>query len=285
MDKNLYEFSERVHYTKPDSETDRPVLAVISGSKYSLMVDAGASPDHASNFINRILEHKLAYPSFSVLTHWHWDHSFGAVSLECPIIAHELAEKELVAQREFTWDTPSINNRVETGLEIPMIRDHLIVEYPNENREIEIRIPDLLINDCLKIDLGGLHCIIKSVGGDHSLDSLVIYIPEEKLLFLGDCTFYNLQTKLPVYTPERVLPLFEYLLSLDVEYYFFSHDEYPTARASFIEYADIIMNLAKAFEMAKEENTLVALKAAYSKLVDARIPDDYIELAEAFLRR
>lgn len=285
MDKNLYEFSERIHYTKPDSDTDRPILAIISGTKYSLMVDAGASPDHTSNFINRILEHKLAYPSFSVLTHWHWDHSFGAASLDCPIIAHELTAQELLAQKNYTWDTPAINERVEKGLEIPMIRDHLIVEYSDENREIDIRIPDILFNGGLDIDLGDIHCVIKSVGGDHSLDSATIYIPEEKLLFLGDCTFYNLHTKLPVYTPERVIPLFEYLLSLDAEYYFFSHAEYPITRASFIEYADLVMNLASAYQQTEAENTLEAIKRAYSEISGSSIPDEDIELAEAFLKR
>lgn len=285
MDKNLYELSERIHYTKPDESTDRPVLAIISGSKYSLMLDAGASPDHSTNFINRVLEHRLAYPAFCVLTHWHWDHSFGASALECPVIAHEAAAKELLAQREYAWDNVSIKGRVEKGIEIPMIEEHLIIEYPDENREIDVRIPDILFSDSMTIDLGDIHCLIKKVGGDHSADSTVVYIPEEKVLFLGDCTFYNLHTKKPVYKPENVIPLFEYLLSLDVEYYFFSHDEYPSTRSSFVEYAEVIINLAKAAVLTKEKNNISALREAYSEIAGSSLPNEDLDLAEAFLER
>ena len=285
MDKNLYELSERIHYTKPDESTDRPILALISGSKYSLMVDAGASPDHTNNFINRILEQKLAYPDFCVLTHWHWDHSFGASALTCPLISHEISAKELLAQKEFAWDNISIAERVAKGLETPMIKDHLIVEYPDENREIVVRIPDILFSDSMEIDLGGIRCIIKKIGGDHSLDSTIIYIPEEKTVFLGDSTFYNLHTKTPLYNPENVIPLFKYLLSLEAEYFFFSHDEYPSSREAFVEYADVIINLAKATNIITEKDSIIELREAYSELAGTSLPDEDLDLAEAFLKK
>jgi glyoxylase-like metal-dependent hydrolase (beta-lactamase superfamily II) len=44
----------------------------------------------------------------------------------------------------------------------------------------------MTFEDEVQIDLGGITCIIKHVGGDHADDSVVIYIKEEKILFLGD---------------------------------------------------------------------------------------------------
>lgn len=44
--QQLVRVSERFVYLPPYQETDRPVLAAISGDKYTLIIDAGNSADH-----------------------------------------------------------------------------------------------------------------------------------------------------------------------------------------------------------------------------------------------
>ena len=36
----------------------------------------------------------------------------------------------------------------------------------------------------MELDLGEVTCVLKHVGGDHAHDSVVMYIKEEKILFL-----------------------------------------------------------------------------------------------------
>ena len=46
----LKRLTDRIYYIPNDSKTDRPVLGLICGDKYSLVVDAGNSPTHANEF-------------------------------------------------------------------------------------------------------------------------------------------------------------------------------------------------------------------------------------------
>ena len=41
---------------------------------------------------------------------------------------------------------------------------------------------DITFKDGLEIDLGGTNCIIENIGGCHSEDSSLVYIPEEKTI-------------------------------------------------------------------------------------------------------
>ncbi len=44
----------------------------------------------------------------------------------------------------------------------------------------------------MELDLGEVTCVLKHVGGDHAHDSVVIYVKEEKILFLGDCIYADI---------------------------------------------------------------------------------------------
>ena len=56
----LKKISERIYYMPHEDKTDRPVLGLICGDKYSLIVDAGNSPNHAMEFLLNIAELKVA---------------------------------------------------------------------------------------------------------------------------------------------------------------------------------------------------------------------------------
>ena len=46
----------------------------------------------------------------------------------------------------------------------------------------------------LKIDLGGITVTLLHISGPHSRDSIVLYVPSEKVLFLGDSHGKDLYT-------------------------------------------------------------------------------------------
>ncbi|MEK1828587.1 hypothetical protein AAAC51_04610 [Priestia megaterium] len=47
--------------------------------------------------------------------------------------------------------------------------------------------PDVTFHHHMEVDLGGITCCIQHIGGVHAQDSSIVYIPQEKVLFLGDC--------------------------------------------------------------------------------------------------
>ena len=80
------------------------MLGYIRGERYSLAVDAGNSRRHVEKFYAAL----DALRSFGgrilqVLTHWHWDHTFGLHAVDGAAIACE-ATNEVPAMQGFTLE-------------------------------------------------------------------------------------------------------------------------------------------------------------------------------------
>src|SRR4051794_24911280 len=83
-DCRLLRLTERVDWFTPDDRTGRPSLGAIRGPGGTLLVETGASPAHLSTFLEQLESRGAAPPVVAVLTHWHWDHSFGSQILDVP---------------------------------------------------------------------------------------------------------------------------------------------------------------------------------------------------------
>ena len=64
-------------------------------------------------------------------------------------------------------------------------------EFNEKARNIKIIPPTLTFENQLELDLGEVTCVLKHVGGD-AHDSVVMYIKEEKILFVGDCLYADI---------------------------------------------------------------------------------------------
>ena len=73
----LQRISKHVWIFPFDSHKDRPNLGYILGDEKALAVDAGHSSSHVEDFYDAIQSKGMPLPQFTVITHWHWDHSFG----------------------------------------------------------------------------------------------------------------------------------------------------------------------------------------------------------------
>ena len=94
-------------------------------------------------------------------------------------------------------------------------------EFEEKARNIKIILPTLTFQDQIELDLGEVTCVLKHVGGDHAHDSIVMYIKEEKILFLGDCIYADIFS----YTTKRTFALIDELEKFDAETYILSHGE------------------------------------------------------------
>ena len=70
----LQQLTPRVYQLDFSQEQDRPVLGYIRGDRFSLMVDAGNSPEHVQAYLAAVEESGFCQPDFVALTHSHWDH-------------------------------------------------------------------------------------------------------------------------------------------------------------------------------------------------------------------
>jgi len=246
MTRTLQRISEHIVYLPADKTTDRPVLAAISGTKKTLLMDAGNSPAHVALFLSELDRCGIDRGDYVVITHWHWDHTFGIFALNLPTIAHVETHKHLMKMMSYAWTDEAIDERVREGMEIPFCADMIKKEYPNRE-EIMIELPDIIFEDRLLIDLGGLHCIVEHVGGNHANDASVIYVEEERTLFLGDCLGPAIYAKKWFYQAEGVLALLEKIERYNAETYIDSH-WIPESREEFHRETNRLRVIASSME-------------------------------------
>ena len=175
----LYKYSDRICYSAYEEERDRPAIGYIKGKKYSIAVDAGHSQAHLEEFYEALKENGLPLPAFTVITHWHWDHSFAMHCISGLSIANRKTDaylKQFIAKRtpesdqEFLKLDPSIAKEYEDGREIIVVPADIVYE-----KEMILNTGDLTVK------------VFEAVS-PHTDDATLVYVLEEKILFIGDST-------------------------------------------------------------------------------------------------
>lgn len=182
----LHQLTEHIYYTDHDPAVDRPVLGYITGSRFAVMIDAGNSASHVQDYLTLLTAQGLAAPKYCALTHWHWDHTFGLHAFPGETIACRQTNDELRRLAQWSWDEAAMQARLAAGTEIAFADEHIRTEYAHPE-DIIVRKAAITFDNTLELDLGGLTCRLLHVPSAHSEDAVVIHIPEEQLLFIGDC--------------------------------------------------------------------------------------------------
>lgn len=222
--QHFKQLTSRIWYQTPVSETDRPILAVVRGEKHQLMIDAGNSSAHAALFLEEMKKHNLGSPDLLALTHWHWDHIFGMKHLRLPSMATQQTITRMKEMQPYAWTDAALQERMDQGIEIPFCADAIKLEF-GTIRDIEVVLPTIGFTGQLEIDLGGVQCQLIEVENDHSPGSLLVYIPEERVVFLGDVMYADIFSSKWNYTVERTKRLLAAIDRLEADYYVWSHGE------------------------------------------------------------
>ncbi|MCY7473034.1 MULTISPECIES: MBL fold metallo-hydrolase [Bacillus] len=267
-------------YITPVSLTDRPILGMVAGTNKTLMIDAGNSEDHANYFIHKTLEHKSATPDMVVLTHWHWDHIFGLPALPDTVsIASAQTRKEMEKLVPFSWSDEAIDERVREGTEIEFCAKAIKEEYQG-HRDIQVVLPDVTFDRRVEIDLGGVTCIVQHVGGDHAADSAIVYVKEEKILFLGDCIYPKMYAERVHYTVKEILRLLDELEAFDADTYIPSHQR-PWRKEEFRQETDKLRVIAKFTDQCGGDKQKITKE--YQHYVNRELKEDELETIDYFV--
>ena len=267
-------------YITPISATDRPILGMVVGNNKTLMIDSGNSQDHANYFQKELLNMGVKSPDIVVLTHWHWDHIFGLSALSNTVsIASKETKEAMEKLIPFSWSDEALDERVKEGTEIEFCAKAIKEEF-KDHRDIKIVLPDVTFEKRLEIDLGGVTCIVQHVGGDHASDSVIVYIVEEKILFLGDCIYPNLYSQKVNYTIEETLRLLDELEQFDADTYILSH-QMPISKEEFNQDAVMLRTIAKYTNSCGGDQRKIIKE--YEKHVNRELTEDEIEMISDFV--
>jgi glyoxylase-like metal-dependent hydrolase (beta-lactamase superfamily II) len=277
--QKLEKLSNRIFYLPPDPKTDRPILAAIVGDNQTLLIDAGNSSSHAKLFKEQLASHYIS-GDILALTHWHWDHVFGLYEMDIPSIANAITYNRLKELQSLSWEDKELDKRVAAGIEIPFCADAIKLELGSK-REVIIPDPTMIIQKKMTLNLAGVTCIINHVGGDHSSDSVILYIPEEKALFLGDCLYANMYAKKWHYTIEKISSLLQEIEKYDAEVYFLSHHPAPLRKEEFASFVSLLKTSAKFTK--KYNGNLEKITIEMSSYFQRELTEDDLELIGYFV--
>lgn len=237
----------RVWYTPPVEAGDRPTLGLAAGRDAALLIDGGNSPAHVRELLTAAESLPIPPVKALCLTHWHWDHTFGAVSTGLPVTACRATAEKLDWMRGLSWTDEAIARRVAQGTEMEFCRENILIEWPDNGRQIQIPAVSRLFDREETIDLGGLTARIFRVDSDHTPDCCVVQLVEEGVVFLGDSLYLNMDHEPWFRTVERTRQLMETLLALNARWYVPAHHGIYTGE-EFAAFAQQMLLLAQAAE-------------------------------------
>ncbi|MGN0370509.1 MAG: MBL fold metallo-hydrolase [Butyrivibrio sp.] len=246
----LVKVTDRIYYLQGNEETDRPFLYYIKGIDYSVAIDAGQSKQHVEQFYQAIAEEGFPYPRYTVITHWHWDHTFGIAYIKGETIANELTKQKLMKVSEWEWTQTAMEQREKDGEDIAFCNDCIKKEYPNLS-DITVKSVDIGISQMQELDLGDIHVQLYPIDSIHSRDALLIYVPEEKALFVGDADCADCYENGKV-DMDKLESYIQFVGGFEFDYYLMGHD-YPDNKDGVMKYLKELENEARKIYRSKEK--------------------------------
>lgn len=212
----LHQLTKRCYFMPCEKETDRPCLGYVKGDRFSLLIDAGNSPDHHRAMLSGIDALGLPAPGLCAITHAHWDHTYGMCACSAPVAVNRNTQQHLEAMSHWAWTLPAMEKRLQTGEDILFCHECIVKEYPDLSA-ICVRTGDIVYDHRLDIDLGGVHAQLIHLENSHADDCSIIFIPEEKVVYLGDITYEDLHHAPPCIHQARFAALRKALRNLDFD--------------------------------------------------------------------
>ncbi len=176
-------------YVFPRDETPntiQPNIGVIKLKNQTILIDSGNSPRHARQIMAAINSNLLPPIRTIILTHHHWDHSFGAASFNnCRIIAHEKCAAYLREYAEKEWSATVLHEEIAENPKRE-ISNNAMIDAISDWRNFRVMQADMTFSDNMTLHLDELLIELEYVGGRHADDSIIVRLPEQRVMFVGD---------------------------------------------------------------------------------------------------
>ena len=179
---------------------------VIVNDEDVVVVDSHVTPAKARDLIASIKAITSKPITALINSHFHWDHAHGNQEfLDVPIIGHEFTHMKLTTA---PLDEPTYRRGLEgNAATLVRVKEQIDSTEDDEEREdLEIYLamfaahakdfdeidpvpPDVTMNERLTLFRGNREIQIIFLGRAHTGGDVVVYFPQDKLVFTGDVAF------------------------------------------------------------------------------------------------
>ncbi len=176
---------------------------IIIGKDGIVIIDTLVSSNEAKRFIKDIRKVSDKPIKYVVNTHYHLDHTFGNADfkrLGAVIISH-------------TNDGNNLKTHGETALK--NAKNYGLSE--KDMKGTKIAYPVLTFNERMEIDLGDRKIELIYFRQSHTDGSIMVYLPDNKILFAGDILFTGYHPFMGEGDIEGWLKTLDYIMAMDVE--------------------------------------------------------------------
>ncbi|WP_404457919.1 MBL fold metallo-hydrolase [Oceanobacillus kapialis] len=188
-----------------------------------MLVIAGNSSQHAKDFLLEIEKLEVPPVKYMVITHGHWDHFLGMNEFDATVIVNSLTNGIIEKWKGYSFDDQSLQKYVSTNQMSDMCMKTIQNEIPNREN-FKLRSPDLIFENMLTIDLGNKICKLERINSTHTDDSTIVSIPDEKVVFLGDCAYGTTTNSLFHYKQSLLLPMINDISKYNAEKFILGHE-------------------------------------------------------------
>jgi cyclase len=207
-----------------------------------VVVDTQLIPFFANEIIKEIKAVTDKPIKYVINTHWHTDHVGGNETFfpQTPIIAHEFTRK-IIAKRKKEQDEGIIDKSLK------------------QLGEFKLTPPDITFDQSMTLHMGNKIIELKFFGGGHSGGDIIVYLPEEKVLFSGDLFIKG--SGLPDYRDDanidKHIKSLKKIQALDIEKIISGH-----------------LDIAEKKDIQAAIDKLIAFRSQVKKYVDSGIPPE-----------
>ena len=183
-------------------------VGIVDNGKETVIFDSFLSPAVAQELADALAEMDLSPIKYVVNSHFHNDHIRGnqAFSDEVKIVSTsvtgKLIEEEEPLQIAFEKENAPARFSYYDSLYLAFDGDKQSREYQqilmwrpyyetlsNSYTEVKTRVPDMFVDSILNLDGPNRKIQLISKGQGHTESDLILYLPDDKILFTGDLVF------------------------------------------------------------------------------------------------
>ena len=95
---------------------------------------------------------------------------------------------------------------------MPRIQAH----FP-EPEQIRVALPTVIFSEQMTLDLGNCTCVLQHVTSAHARDTVIVWVQEEQMVFLGDAVYQELVVDTWLERPAKLRQLIRELETLEFQ--------------------------------------------------------------------